>query len=369
MRRKKILLIFLIFILHQEYGTVFSLTNQEEKPVESSRVPQSFLSVSYLPSFGVEKFLEYHSQFGIDGGFYNLLKEGPYLHLFYNAQHYIGSATVLSNKEGVASYLYYPQSYDSIGMSLNSTFLSYCGLNIGANYIQNLLLTNINEFKEYNYRIVKTTAALSFNSRRSDFDIWYEGYVPTYPHKGVYLSLGISENWVLERTNFTSLEAESQLLFSLGGWWTLSFYLKGTGGIGTIPRPYKFSTYSIGGPSMVGDYVGWTAIELRYYSPMGGFYFYTPPFWYLASYSIKLIPGFLVGINGNLAGNYDTTPSYAYGFYVAPLLGIYIMESLATILRFDIGLAQNKSGAITVAIYLGNVNNKPFPQMSWTVKE
>ncbi|NPV38216.1 MAG: hypothetical protein HPY78_02950 [Brevinematales bacterium] len=332
----------------------------QEEPLESSRVPLSTLSASYFPSLSTESFLRYHAQFGVRGGFYNLFSEGPSLHLLYAMQHWYGDGVLLRETRGEGVYTNALQSYDVASVSLLSTVGKYYRMETGVEYVQNRLLQPVEGYDEYSFDLLKGKVALGWSTLRSRMEPWVEGYLPLYPQRGSYGNIGLGYN--LSGTNqFLTMEGKLQVVFPLFSWWTLSFVTTAEGGLSSLLRPYKRSVYCIGGKPMVGDYVVWTGVEGRYYSPFGGWTFSTPEFWYFASYPVRLKAGFLAGVNGALAGHYDHFLASQYGVYVGPTIAIYVMEQLWGFLRFDVGMVMSGEQKIRLSFSIGGINEKPVP--------
>ncbi len=339
---------------------VLGFSEEREEPRSWVRSSSSGVSVSYMPLFGAG-VLPYHSQFSLSGGFYNLIAEGPNLHIFYGLTHQIGEQTVITGTGTEATFANEFQSYDALSLGVRFAFLKFFHLEATGRSIQNRVLKKNSPFNDYSYDGYGLMGTLAYDTRRSDFEEWYEGIFPAYPHRGVRLALGYGGDFIVEKGLYPRLEGEVQVFFPLANWWTLALRASGTGALQSLPGPYKLAFSPVGAQTAIGDWGGWGAAEVRYYLPEGGFEFFTPAFWYFASYSVQLIPGFLGGVSTSVGGSYDQPNQEVVGWsvYLAPLVGIYVMSSPMAYLRFDVVLSQHMEPRFGISINMGAVNEKP----------
>jgi len=354
-------------------GTVASLRAWEPPP-EPPRVPQSFLTALYAPSFGLFTPSSYplNDYFSVDGGWINLFPKGDNLNFYYGIGHSISDLPLFpSSSTGLESLDLVQQARDSLYGKVTYAFLDYFQFNGGVEYLQNRKVSPATGYEDYDYDRLSFSEALSWDMRYSSIETYYKGKIFLYPEQGFRVSGGLLENLFFPAGDSLAggsaswspqAFGEIQYLFHPGRMWVIA--LDGTGEANLVAESSRVQaaiSTVLGALDTAGDYALDADVELRFLRPNGVFW-ESPPFWYISSFLFKFSPGFILGYDAGTTGLYrDGSRIIQQSVYASPLVAIRMNGDLETVLRADFSAASSGLYKVVLSLSVGTVGGgKPI---------
>lgn len=356
-----VLLGLLLMLLPNVYGW--------EAPVEPPRVRQSFLTAVYLPSFGLlsPSALPLYDNFFVDGNIVNLFPRGMNLSFYYGVSHTVKDAAVFPESPAeTAKYLYLTQASDTVYGRVNYVFYDYFQLNGRVDYLQNQLVWKNTGFDDYNMNRLTLSGDVSYDIRYSSIENYFKGKVFLFPEEGWRVAAGIRYHSFHSRESVGLPDVYEvyggfQSLFHLSKFWVLSLTVNGESHLNTNASRTQFLTAKVNGASEIpGNYNTDLGLEIRFLQPIGLFW-ESPEFWYINSFLFKFSPGFAVGYNAGLTGNFrDNRPVFQNSVNLSPLVAVRMNGDLISVLRFDFIIASSSLYRFMLSFNFNTgIDNKP----------
>lgn len=346
----------------------------DEDFVEPARVPQAPLSFTYIPTFGLGSGspLPFHDKFQTSVQWLNLFPTGFNLNLSAAFEHSTGDASVLP-RSGEITDQKLLLNRDSLTTTAHLTFAKFWQIQVKGRSLQSRSIRTAGEYSDYNFDLLQGRVLMTFDRRWSDLASWSPGVAPLYPQSGFLVSLGASENFgrdlATSRTSeFRTGQASVHYLLPIDSILSVSFEAEGESSLGTsLPRPYKLVSSVLGAYQLPGDYQGSARLEARFLWPQG-LYWDTPEFLLINSVTMKFSPGFSVGVNSGVVGDFGQGYESLQSVSLSPLVAVRMNGSLSAVIRIDLTVARSPSSPFVVGISLGTVSEQSSPVLKYKVQ-
>jgi len=365
---KRTNLIYLLFFC------ILSLLVGEEnkRPKEGVRYIETDLSASYFAPLllnwnqGDDTFA-YYNGFSFRGSIYNLIKEGPNLHLFYSVDHSIGPKVVIPEERGeIMEYELKNQSTNVVSVQALFSPGYFFNISLTGDYWQNRIIHEDVSYKDYSFNKMDTGLELLWDSRYSSLESWYRGTIFKYPQEGFLLGLGGNLLWgeeTLLKNQYQKgyLNARAEYIQPLFPYWGLFFGVRGKSFLQSYEqRAIALESEVIGAYPLMGDYNADGRIEMRFFYP-GGLFVKTPR-WGVASFLLKFSPGFLVGYNGGITGRFEQGASiFQQSVYATPVIAMRFQGNLMLVARFDFSFSSSQEFNGVFSVNFGFFNSEIAP--------
>jgi len=374
-------LIFIILLRISVYSQVAS----DNSTNKSAREPNAMFYAEYFPSiasYGI--FLNLTSwpfwdDYYAGGSFSDLLpdKAGPDFDIFYGYGHVIETMSaapdILSESEGWDEY---PQAVDNIYLNGDFCFFNYYYIMFGVNFCQNrsAIETNFSTVL-FNYDMTSYGLQFMLDKRFSSLAQWHM-YTPSpYPEHGYSDTADASYNAAYNygagrEDSFFTFSNDTQVYFHPAGEWVVYADLNEAALSESSPETaYKILSDVVGAYQVAGDYRLDYSAEIRYLSESGK----TKTIKGSAAGKdmvFKISPGFRLGYNGGLTGNYDgETPVYLQSFYLSPMMAVSLNGSLLGVFTADVAFASSHTCSVVLGFDYGIISlGKPFRGLQVPIK-